>query len=143
MSTIKTPEQIAQTTLDAHAIRPDWRRSGEQILGLITEAIEADRAQRQVSRPTWEMLNALLAEWESLDDDVDSFIQKWVTTLDEGPAARIAELTAGWEEATNYGADEPHRASDYALSEDDWKAGLSDDEAAEIVRLIEWREGQK
>ena len=37
---------------------------------------------------------------------------------------------------------EPHRASDYALSEDDWKAGLSDDEAAEIVRLLEWQEAR-
>ena len=52
---------------------------------------------------------------------------------------RIAELTAAWEEAVNYGElPEYHaRASDYTLSEDDWKAGLNDDEAAEIVALIE------
>lgn len=52
---------------------------------------------------------------------------------------RIAELTAAWEDAVNYGAaPEDHaRASDYSLSEDDWRVGLSDDEAAEIVALIE------
>ena len=52
---------------------------------------------------------------------------------------RIAELTAAWEEGANYGElPEYHvRASDYALSEDDWRAYLSDDEAAEIVALIE------
>ena len=44
MST-KTPEQIAQATLDAHAIKPNWRRNGEQIAALIAEAIETDRAQ--------------------------------------------------------------------------------------------------
>lgn len=37
----------------------------------------------------------------------------------------------------------PHRASDYALSGDDWRAGLSDDDADEIAALIEWQEGQK
>ena len=52
---------------------------------------------------------------------------------------RIAELTAAREEGANYGElPEYHvRASDYALSEDDWRAYLSDDEAAEIVALIE------
>lgn len=43
---MKTPEKIAQETLDVHAILPHWRRDGEQIKALITEAIEADRAQR-------------------------------------------------------------------------------------------------
>lgn len=54
-------------------------------------------------------------------------------------AERIAELTAAWEDAVNYGAapEDHSRASDYSLSEDDWKVGLSDDEAAEIVALIE------
>ena len=54
-------------------------------------------------------------------------------------AERIAELTAAWEEGANYGElPEYHvRASDYTLSEDDWSVYLSDDEAAEIVALIE------
>ena len=58
---------------------------------------------------------------------------------------RIAELTAAWEEGANYGElPEYHvRASDYALSEDDWRAYLSDDEVAEIVALIEKAENQK
>lgn len=53
-------------------------------------------------------------------------------------ADRIAELTAAWEEGANYGETEPtHRAADYVLSEDDWAAYLSNEEAAEIVALIE------
>ena len=58
---------------------------------------------------------------------------------------RIAELTAAWEEGANYGElPEYHvRASDYALSEDDWRAYLSDDEFAEIVALIEKAENQE
>lgn len=54
-------------------------------------------------------------------------------------AERIAKLAAAWEDAVNYGElPEYHaRASDYTLSEDDWKVGLSDDEAAEIVALTE------
>ena len=57
---------------------------------------------------------------------------------------RIAELTAAWEEGANYGElPEYHvRASDYALSEDDWRA-FSDDEVAEIVALIEKAENQE
>ena len=58
---------------------------------------------------------------------------------------RIAELTAAWEEGANYGElPEYHvRASDYTLSEDDWRAYLNDDEAAEIVALIEKAENQE
>ena len=53
-------------------------------------------------------------------------------------AERIAELTAAWEEGANYGETGPTvYASDYALSEDDWRAYLSEDEVAEIVALIE------
>ena len=57
---------------------------------------------------------------------------------------RIAELTAAWEEGANYGElPEYHvRASDYALSEDDYRA-YSDDEVAEIVALIEKAENQE
>lgn len=51
---------------------------------------------------------------------------------------RIAELTAAWEDAVNYGeTEQTHRAADYVLSEDDYRAGLSDDEAAELVALID------
>lgn len=60
-------------------------------------------------------------------------------------AERIAELTAAWEDAVNYGAapEDRSRASDYSLSEDDWRVGLSDDEAAEIVALIQQREDDR
>lgn len=44
--TVRTPEQVAQDTLDAHSILPHWRRNGEQIAALIVEAIENDRATR-------------------------------------------------------------------------------------------------
>lgn len=42
---MKTPLEIAQQTLTDHAIQPQWQRSGAQILGLIAEAVEADRAE--------------------------------------------------------------------------------------------------
>lgn len=58
------------------------------------------------------------------------------TKTPEQIADRIAELTAEWEDATG------DTASDYALSEDDWRTGLDDDEAVEITRLIEWRDAQ-
>lgn len=56
--TAKTPAEIAQATLDAHAIKPHWRRDGEQIAALIAEAIEADRAQRSANA---DMVAATLA----------------------------------------------------------------------------------
>lgn len=43
---MNTPEQVAQNVLDAHAIKPHWNRSGEQVAGLIAEAVAADRAAR-------------------------------------------------------------------------------------------------
>lgn len=69
-----------------------------------------------------------------LDVQANERDEKMTTTTE-----RIAELTAAWEDAVNYGElPEYHaRASDYTLSEDDWGAGLNDDEAAEIVALIE------
>lgn len=38
-------DSIAQAVLDSHAIRDDWRRSGEQVRALITEAIQRDRGE--------------------------------------------------------------------------------------------------
>lgn len=35
------PFGLAQAVLDSHAIRPDWKRNGEQILNLMVEAIVA------------------------------------------------------------------------------------------------------
>lgn len=37
---------IAARTLDNHAIKPEWSRSGEQLAALIVEAVELDRAGR-------------------------------------------------------------------------------------------------
>ena len=64
MST-KTPEQIAQATLDNHAIKPHWNRNGKQIAELIAEAIEADRAQRDLC----ELIAEALDEREGLSGD--------------------------------------------------------------------------
>lgn len=38
-----TAEEIARRVLDNHAIRDDWRRTGEQIAGLLAEAVRLAR----------------------------------------------------------------------------------------------------
>lgn len=35
------PEEVAAAVLDSHSIRHDWRRTGEQIIPLIVEGIQA------------------------------------------------------------------------------------------------------
>ncbi|QNJ55595.1 hypothetical protein SEA_PHINKY_104 [Microbacterium phage Phinky] len=39
------PEQIAERVLENHRIRPDWRRTGEQILPLLAEAVRIARGE--------------------------------------------------------------------------------------------------
>lgn len=39
------PEAVARIVLDNHAIRPDWKRTGEQMISLIAEAIRLDRGE--------------------------------------------------------------------------------------------------
>lgn len=39
------PEQIAERVLDNHRIRPDWRRTGEQIIPLLAEAVRIARGE--------------------------------------------------------------------------------------------------
>lgn len=46
------PVAIAQQVLDAHAIRPHWRRSGEQIIPLIAEGIAVALGQPVAPQPT-------------------------------------------------------------------------------------------
>lgn len=50
---MKKPAEIAETVLQGHCIREGWARSREQIIPLMTEAIELDRAQHahQPRRP--------------------------------------------------------------------------------------------
>src|SRR5690606_38562905 len=105
---------------------------------LILRAIEIDREQRSPLEDWAHNVAALMAEDKS--NDWREEIAQLMAITGEADA-RIAELTAAWEDAVNYGETGEHhaRAADYALSEDDWRAGLSDDEAAEITRLIEWR----
>ena len=118
-------------------------------------AIEADRAQRReiyiVQGDGGDVLDVFRDEDEALaarphDNYRRSIIAETIWEPGEYADQRIRELSARWEDAVNYGREdheEPHRASDYALSGDDWRAGLADDDADEIARLIEWREGQK
>lgn len=47
---------------------------------------------------------------------------------------RIEELQAAWDEATG------DECGDYALSEDDWSVGLGEDDARELVALLELAE---
>lgn len=39
------PERIAERVLDNHRIRPDWRRTGEQIVPLLAEAVRIARGE--------------------------------------------------------------------------------------------------
>lgn len=153
--TIKTPEQIAEDVETAFIASSDQT---PEIRAAIIAAIEADREQRHhwdaeiyiVQDDAGDVVDvfrdadeASAAYQYTASGSEYSIIQETVWEPGEYAEQRIRTLTAAWEESTNWGADEPHRASDYALSEDDWKAGLSDDEAAEIARLIEWQEAQK
>lgn len=73
-----TPAEIAEATLRAHAIRLDWKRTGEQILPLLIEAVEADRAQRAViyviADEEGDVIGATFdkAEADRLTDDEDN-----------------------------------------------------------------------
>lgn len=160
---MKTPEQIAAEAMCAFSIidqDEDFNPNGDVeqvsadfIRDQIIAAIEADRAQRDhgdgeiyiVQNDVGDVVDAFrdADEATAAYQDGYSIIQETVWEPGEYAEQRIRTLTAAWEESTNWGADEPHRASDYALSEDDWRAGLDDEEAAEIARLIEWKEEQK
>ena len=62
-------------------------------------------------------------------------IDKYADIIDSRDViARIEYLQAAWDESTG----ESHE--DYALSEDDWSVGLSDDDAHELVALMELAE---
>lgn len=161
--TTKTPEQIAGTAVHEWLNEYTWpfseRREfsatelADAVEGLIVAAIEADRAQRHhwdaeiyiVQNDVGDVVDVFrdAGEATAAYQDGYSIIQETVWEPGEYAEQRIRTLTAAWEESTNRGADEPHRASGYALSEDDWRAGLDDEEAAEIARLIEWKEEQK
>jgi hypothetical protein len=39
----RTPEQVAEKVLEAHAIRPDWVRTGAQVAELLAEAVREAR----------------------------------------------------------------------------------------------------
>lgn len=41
----ESPERIAERVLDNHRIRPDWRRTGEQIVPLLAEAVRIARGE--------------------------------------------------------------------------------------------------
>lgn len=139
MTTYKTPEDIADATIDTvTTLTPKGARQ------LIIQAIEADRAQRQpeiyiVQNEAGDVVDVFrdADEATAAYQEGYSVIEETIWEPGEYASVRIGELTDAWEAATG------DTASDYALSEDDWKVGLGDDEAAEIARLIEWREAQK
>lgn len=41
-----TDMEIAQQVLDNHVIKPDWKRSGEQIIDLLAEAVAITRGEQ-------------------------------------------------------------------------------------------------
>lgn len=143
---MKSPEQIAREVMKFHRGRPDSQIVAN-IPSMVAAAIEADRAQRY--RVTESDMDDMLGEWENFAGDVSYFYSKWAALLSddrqEWIEGRIAELSREWEDAVNYGRDEDepyHHAADYALSEDDWRAGLDDEGASEVVRLIEYQKEQ-
>lgn len=162
MSTLKTPEQVAGEVVDTRiaeldlgndieptlynffaALNTGWLDASnlESILySLAIAAINADRAQREEHNP--HTLDRFLEVYEGYEGELDHLIHMW--EIGQYIPDRIAELTAQWEEVVNddRAPGEPVvRASDHAyLSVDDWRVGLSWDEAEEIARLIEWQE---
>ena len=155
---MKTPEQIAAQIMGDTETTTMWSDAAGgwvTIESQLAAAIEADRAQRQpeiyiVQNDTGDVVDAFrdadeasAAYQHTASGSEYSIMQETVWEPGEYAEQRIRTLTAAWEESTNWGADEPHRASDYVLSGDDWRTGLDDEEAAEIVRLIEWQEAQK
>lgn len=164
---MKTPERIARDSMtgehweavDPHGV---WQEAREpQLIAVIAAAIEADRAQRHhwdgeiyiVQNDAGDVVDvfrdadeASAAYQHTASGSEYSIIQETVWEPGEYAEQRIRTLTERWEDAVNYGRDEseePYRASDYVLSEDDWRTGLDDEEAAEIARLIEWQEAKK
>ena len=160
-ATLKTPAEIASDTYWAKSL-PDTP-TGAELRAVIEAAIEADRAQRQ--RQALEALREFdekypekakvthseiyIAQNDAGEvvgvfrdpDEATAFFQDGYSIIEESVSepgeladARIAELTAAWEESTG------DTASDYSLSKDDWAAGLGEDDAREIARLIEWRD---
>ena len=153
---MKTPEQVAAQIMGDTETTTMWSDAAGgwvTIESQLAAAIEADRAQRHhwdgeiyiVQNDTGDVVDVFWDADEATAAYQDGYSVIAETAWEPGEYAeqRIRTLTAAWEESTNWGADEPHRASDYALSEDDWRAGLDDEEAAEIARLIEWKETQK
>ncbi len=158
---MKNPEQIAEQIMgDSETVTmwSDQEGGWVTIASQIVAAIEADRAQWHhrdaeiyiVQDDLGDVINVFrdakeaAAAYEA--PPYRSIIEETVWEPGKYAEQRIRTLTEQWEEAVNDGRDEseePHRASDYVLSEDDWRAGLDDEEAAEIARLIEWQGSQK
>lgn len=59
-----TAEEVANAVLNRHAIRDDWRRTGEQIRKLLVEAVEL--AESEADRKRGSMV---LTRGDSLEDD--------------------------------------------------------------------------
>lgn len=160
--TIKTPTELADEAFNAWAVAEYAKNPRstapfdvtDDVLTIIVAAIEADHAQRPQIHADWRDdqenvrdAHHVTVSWLACDHHggiLFSSDMKLTASLAvgmfegigqaeaQGAAERIATLASAWEDATG------DAASDYTLSEDDWRVGLDDDEAAEIVRLIEW-----
>lgn len=95
---MKDPELLAREAMDNHyGLGAEWEEpnqygedgftraqaesdiDADQILGIIQEAINVDRAQRQVK---YTHIDTMLAAWGEFEgDDVSTFIQEWTDRL--------------------------------------------------------------
>jgi hypothetical protein len=138
---MKTSEEIADEIL-ADVVEGDYAFAAKP---WIVKAIEADREQRHEIFIAQNDGGDVVGVFFDADEATAAYphgpyysvVEETVWEPGDYAAMRIQELTEGWETSTG------DTASDYALSEDDWAFGLDEDEAAEIVRLIEWKEGRR
>ena len=87
-----SPDQIAAKVLVEHSIRPDWRRTGEQIHSLIVEAVEMDRAQRTDPRPADLVVTDTLREQYDLEGDAEEITQQILDALDGMTAHDLVDV---------------------------------------------------
>jgi len=71
---MKSPEQIADEAADT--FNPSTHEEWEAVRTRVVQAIYQDRAQREQEVP-FDTLDAMLAEWEDYDGEVDTFILEW------------------------------------------------------------------
>jgi len=81
------PLVLAQQILDRHAIRPDWRRSGEQILNLIAEGIAEATGQ---PGPPQNPLGGFITSTDRLKERIVEVLP-WDTDDNHMPFVEVAQ----------------------------------------------------